>query len=84
MIEAVQVRFKTNADDLYTWEQMEEKKHLFSKNFSDLSTKQLKELCNGINKSFTATYKNPVVSLHQKLDWDVSVKHFLYSCQVYH
>ena len=31
---------------------MDEKEHLFFKNLSDLSTKQLKELCEGVNKSF--------------------------------
>ncbi|KAL2037320.1 hypothetical protein N7G274_010009 [Stereocaulon virgatum] len=51
---------------------MEEKEHLFSKNLSDLSTGQLKELCKGIHKSFAATYKRPVVSSHQKPDQDAS------------
>ena len=31
---------------------MKEKEHLFLKNLSDLSTSQLKELCDNINKSF--------------------------------
>jgi len=31
------VRLKTNANDPYTWEKLDEKKHLFSKNLSDLS-----------------------------------------------
>ncbi|KAL2036375.1 hypothetical protein N7G274_010908 [Stereocaulon virgatum] len=71
-IEATQVRLKTNANDPYAWERMEEKEHLFSKNLSDLSTGQLKELCSGINKSFAPTYKRPVVSSHQKPDQDAS------------
>ena len=36
---------------------MKEKEHLFSKNLSDLSTGQLKELYDNINKSFVAAYK---------------------------
>ena len=83
-IEATQVRLKTNADDPYAWERMEEKEHLFSKNLSDLSTGQLKELCSGINKSFAATYKGPVVSSHQNPDQDASVRHYPYSHQIYH
>ena len=51
------MRLKTNLDDPYTWEKMKEKEHLFSKNLSDLSTGQLKELCDGINKSFVAALK---------------------------
>ena len=53
-IEASQVRLKTNSNDPYAWETMDEKEHLFSKNLSDLSTRQLKELCEGVNKSFVA------------------------------
>lgn len=37
VIETSQVRLKTNANDPYTWEKLDEKKHLFSKNLSDLS-----------------------------------------------
>ena len=48
------MRLKTNPDDPYTWEKMKEKEHLFLKNLSNLSTSQLKELCDGIDKSFVA------------------------------
>ena len=53
-IEPSQVRLKTNPDDPYRWETMKEKEHLFLKNLSDLSTGQLKELCDGVDKSFVA------------------------------
>ena len=39
---------------------MDEKKHLFSKNLSDLSTRQLKELCEGVGKSFVAIRGTPL------------------------
>lgn len=39
---------------------MEEKEHLFLKNLSDLSTGQLKDLYNSIDKSFVAIQKDPV------------------------
>lgn len=55
MIDPSQVRLKTHPDDAYTWERMEEKEHLFLKNISDHSTGALKELCDGIRKSFAAT-----------------------------
>ena len=54
------MRLKTNTDDPYTWERMEEKEHLFSKNLSDLSTGQLKELCEGVNKSFRVIWRPPL------------------------
>ncbi len=54
MIDSSQVRLKTHLDDTYTWERMEEKEHLFLKNISDHSTGALKELCEGIGKSFAA------------------------------
>lgn len=53
MVEASQVRLKINSDDSYTWEKLKEKEHLFSKNLSDLSTDQLKNLCDDVDKSFT-------------------------------
>ena len=56
------------------WERMEEKEHLFSKNLSDLSTGQLKDLCAGIDKSFVAIHKAPVQSLHQTQDEEASVR----------
>ncbi len=52
MIEASQMRLKINANDSYTWEKMKEKAQLFSKNLSDLSTDQLKNLCDDVDKSF--------------------------------
>ncbi len=54
MIETSQMRLKTNANDPYTWEKLNEKEHLFSKNLSDFSIGQLKDLCDGVDKSFTA------------------------------
>ena len=39
---------------------MDEKKHLFSKNLSDLSTRQLKELCENVGKSFVVIQKAPL------------------------
>lgn len=59
MIEASPVRLKTNADDPYTWEKMDEKEHLFSKNLSDCSIGQLKDLCDGVDTSFLAIWKAP-------------------------
>ena len=55
MIDPSQVRLKTHPDDVYTWQRMEENEHLFLKNMSDHSTGALKELCDGIGKSFAAT-----------------------------
>ncbi len=57
MIEASQIRLKTNANDPYTWEKMDEKVNLFSKNLSDLSIGQLKDLCDGVDKSIRAIWK---------------------------
>ena len=62
MIEASQVRLKTNANDPYTWEKMDEKEHLFLKNLSDLSIGQLKDLCDGVDRSFIAIWKAPLQS----------------------
>lgn len=59
VIEASQVRLKTNADDPYIWEKLDEKEHLFSKNLSDLSIGQLKDLCDGVDKSLIAIWKAP-------------------------
>lgn len=60
MIEASQVRLKSNPDDPYTWERLEEKEHLVSKKLSDLSAGQLKELCDGVNNPFRAIWKVPL------------------------
>lgn len=62
-IEPSQVRLKTNPEDSYTWERMEKKEHLFSKKISDLSTGVLKELCEGIDKSFAAIWKPSIRTL---------------------
>ena len=56
-IEPSQVRLKTRLDDPYKWEKMKEREYLFMKNLSNLSTNQLRELCNGIGKSFVAVGK---------------------------
>ena len=56
------VRLKTNANDPYAWEKMDEKKHLFLKNLSDLSIGQLKDLCDGVDRSFIAIWKAPLQS----------------------
>ena len=62
VIEASQVRLKTNTNDPYTWEKIDEKEHLFSKNLSDLLIGQLKDLCNGVDRSFIAIWKAPLQS----------------------
>ena len=62
VIEMLQVRLKTNVDDPYTWEKLDEKKHLFSKNLSDPMIGQLKNLCDGVNKLFIAIWKAPLQS----------------------
>jgi len=74
VVEASQVRLKTNSDDPYTWEKLEEKEHLFSKNLSDLSTGQLKDLCDGVGKSFTAIWKAPIQSEIQGQNGEESVR----------
>lgn len=71
MIDTSQVQLKTNADDPYTWEKMETKEHLFSENISNLSTGQLKELCNSVDKSFVAVWKS---SPQPKQDGEESVR----------
>ena len=38
---------------------MDEKEHLFSKNLSDLSISELKDLCDSVDKSFIAIWKTP-------------------------
>ncbi|KAI9806301.1 MAG: hypothetical protein M1825_006416 [Sarcosagium campestre] len=61
-IETSQVRLKPNVDDLYTWDRLDEKQHLFSENPSDLSIGQLKDVCDGVDASFTAIWKAPIQS----------------------
>ena len=67
------MQLKTNADDLYIWEKMKEKEHSFSKNLSDLSTDQLKNLCDSINKLFVVILKTPLQSEIQMQNEKVSV-----------
>ena len=74
MVEASQVRLKTNPDDPYTWEKLKEKEYLFSKNLSDLSTGQLKDLCDGVGKSFTAIWKASIQSEIQTQNEKESVR----------
>lgn len=51
-IEPSQVRLVTSIDDPYTWAALSEKKHLFSKNISNHSTGDYKELCQGVGFTF--------------------------------
>ena len=51
-IEPSQIRLKTNPDDVYSWERMDCKEHLFSKNISDHSVRALKELYREVGQSF--------------------------------
>ena len=52
---------------------MEEKEQLFPKNLSDLSIGQLKDLCDGIDKSFIAIWKAPFQSELPVQNGEVSV-----------
>ena len=54
MIEPSQVRLKTGPDDVYAWERLSDKEHLFSKNISDHSIGALKELYWEVGLSFEA------------------------------
>lgn len=81
MIEASQVRLKTNANDPYTWEKMDEKEHLFLKNLSDLSIGQLKDLCDGVDRSFIAIWKTPLQSNPPAQNGEESVR-VAYPCQL--
>ena len=74
VIEASQVRLKTNTNDPYTWEKMDEKEHLFSKNLSDLSIGQLKDLCDGVDRSFIAIWKAPLQSKPPAQNGEESVR----------
>lgn len=78
MIEASQMRLKINANDSYTWEKMKEKAQLFSKNLSDLSTDQLKNLCDDVDKSFVVIWK---IFLQSKLQQNE--KEFVRAAQIY-
>lgn len=72
------MRLKTNANDSYTWEKMKEKAQLFSKNLSDLSTDQLKNLCDDIDKLFVVIWK---IFLQSKLQQNE--KEFVRAAQIY-
>jgi hypothetical protein len=51
------MRLQTNPDDLYTWTGLEGKEHLFAKSIRDHPVSVLRELYNGIGKSFEAIAK---------------------------
>ena len=53
---------------------MDEKEHLFSKNLSDLSIGQLKDLCDGFDKSSIAIWKIPFQSELPVQDGEESVR----------
>jgi hypothetical protein len=58
LIEPAQVRLKTeDTNDLYKWEWVKEKDHLFVKNMSDLSAGQLEELSEGVPDFISAVLK---------------------------
>jgi len=78
VIEASQMRLKINANDSYTWEKMKEKAQLFSKNLSDLSTDQLKNLCDDVDKSFVVIWK---IFLQSKLQQNE--EEFVRAAQIY-
>lgn len=64
-VEPSQMRLKPTPDP-YTWERIEKKEHLFSKNISDHSTGALKELCEGISTSFAAIGKSSTRDMQAK------------------
>lgn len=53
---------------------MEEKEHLFSTNISDISIGELKDLCDGVDKSFIAIGKAPFQSELPLQDGEESVR----------
>ncbi|KAG9230080.1 hypothetical protein BJ875DRAFT_385931 [Amylocarpus encephaloides] len=57
-IDPSQVRLKTSPDDVYVWERLSEKEHLFSKNISDHLIGALKELYQEVGLSIEAVVKN--------------------------
>ena len=68
VVHASQIRLKTNPDDSYAWQRKEEKEHLFIKYLSDLSIRQLKELWEGIDKSFVAV-RRPLIQTQPKAEF---------------
>jgi chromosome segregation ATPase len=48
------VRLKPTSDDIYTWQRIDSKDHLFSRNISDHSIRSLKELYREVGESFEA------------------------------
>jgi len=56
-IDPSQVRLRRDPNDPYIWEAMQGKEYLVSKNLSDLSTGQLLELYNAIDKSIVAVWR---------------------------
>jgi hypothetical protein len=80
-IEPSQVRLRTTPDDPYIWERLKEKEHLFEKNISDHSIATLKEVCEGVGKSFRAirkisTKELPMGCLQQKV-YAIHIRHEL-------
>jgi hypothetical protein len=60
LIEPAQVRLRTeDTNDLYKWEWVGEKNHLFKKNMSDLSIGQLEELSESVPEFISAVLKKP-------------------------
>ncbi len=57
---------------------MEEKAQLFSKNLSDLSTDQLKNLCDDVDKSFVVIWKTLLQSELQQNE-----EEFVRAAQIY-
>ena len=53
-IEPADIRLMTNADDLYTWQALPEKQHLFKKQLSKHSIGAYRELCREVGVSFEA------------------------------
>ncbi|KAI2624291.1 hypothetical protein GGR54DRAFT_638170 [Hypoxylon sp. NC1633] len=54
-----QVRLHSTLEDGYSWQVLDDKKYLFSKNLSDHTAKSYKELCDGIGVSFEAVRALP-------------------------
>jgi hypothetical protein len=48
------VRLKLTSDDIYTWQRIDSKDYLFSRNISDHSIRLLKELYREVSESFEA------------------------------
>ena len=53
-VESVEVQLITSANNLYTWQILVEKEHLFTKNLSKYSIGAYRELYRGVDMSFKA------------------------------